>query len=328
MRVSVLVPTYRRPTDLARCLDALKRQARAPYEVIVVARSDDQSSLEMQQGYLTELPLRSVFVTKPGQVAALNKGLEALQGEIVAFIDDDAAPHVDWIERIEARFQDDPSLGALGGRDFVYQEGQITETEKYNVGIVQWFGRTIGNHHLGIGPLRDVDFLKGVNMSYRREAIAGLKLDGRLRGNGAEAANDFGISLSVKKRGWRVAYDPAIAVDHYPSIRHDIDKRHQFNWSAKVDYTHNVTLVLLDYLSPFRRGIFMTWAFLVGDRTCPGVAQWVRFTIKGDRQISAKLSASICGRLEAWRTWRRSSRLQKCCRGQGRQADSPADSPL
>ena len=40
------------------------------------------------------------------------------------------------------------------------------------VGRVQWWGRRMGNHHLGaIAPV-EVEWLKGANMSFRREAFA------------------------------------------------------------------------------------------------------------------------------------------------------------
>jgi hypothetical protein len=44
----------------------------------------------------------------------------------------------------------------------------------------------IGNHHLGVGEPREVDVLKGVNMSYRRTAIADIHFDERMRGTGAQ----------------------------------------------------------------------------------------------------------------------------------------------
>ena len=39
------------------------------------------------------------------------------------------------------------------------------------VGIVQWFGRIVHNHHLGIRVAPDIDILKGVNMSFRAAAV-------------------------------------------------------------------------------------------------------------------------------------------------------------
>jgi len=44
MKVSVLVPTYRRPTDLLKCLQALAMQEMPATEVLVVCRTDDQDT--------------------------------------------------------------------------------------------------------------------------------------------------------------------------------------------------------------------------------------------------------------------------------------------
>lgn len=38
MKLTVLVPSYRRPDDLARCLKALQQQARPADQVVVVVR--------------------------------------------------------------------------------------------------------------------------------------------------------------------------------------------------------------------------------------------------------------------------------------------------
>ena len=40
MDATVIVPTYKRPDDLRRCLDALKKQTKLPVRVIVVRRVD------------------------------------------------------------------------------------------------------------------------------------------------------------------------------------------------------------------------------------------------------------------------------------------------
>ncbi len=62
-------------------------------------------------------PPRVVLVREPGVVAAYNRGLDTATGDVVCFTDDDAAPHADWIERIERAFGEDAALGGMGGRD-------------------------------------------------------------------------------------------------------------------------------------------------------------------------------------------------------------------
>lgn len=68
MKISVLVPTYRRPADLARCLLALQRQQRLPDEVIVVARPEDDATHERLADPAVggALPLRIVPVDVGG----------------------------------------------------------------------------------------------------------------------------------------------------------------------------------------------------------------------------------------------------------------------
>jgi len=273
MKVTVLVPTYRRPADLARCLAALARQTRAPDEVVVVARVDDTDTHTCLRDPATAgtLPLVIAPIDVPGQVAALNRGLDAASGEVIAITDDDAAPRIDWVERIAAAFASDPRLGALGGRDWVHQKGGVLDGERPLVGKVTAHGKIIGNHHLGVGAAREVDILKGANMSYRRDAIRAIRFDARLRGAGAQVHNDMAFSLAVRNAGWKLVYDPLVAVDHFPAERFDDDKRDAQTMAALRNAAYNFHLILRDQLPPLRRETAWWWWTLVGTRLYPGL---------------------------------------------------------
>ena len=56
-------------------------------------------------------------------------------------------------------------------------------------------------------------------MSFRRGAVEGIRFDERLRGTRAQQRADCAFCLVVKRAGWRLIYDPAVAVDHYPAPR-------------------------------------------------------------------------------------------------------------
>ncbi len=304
MTLSVLVPTYRRPDDLRRCLLALSRQKRSADEVIVVRRNDDDETLLVLEEMRSILPqLRLVEVHVPGVVAAMNAGLAVARGDIIALTDDDAAPHCDWLKHIEAYFQAEPRLGAVGGRDWVHLDGRVEDGSQPVVGKMLWFGRVIGNHHLGVGPPREVDVLKGVNMSVRRQAIASLGFDSRLWGQGAQVHWELAMCLALKRAGWRLVYDPAMAVDHYPSVRLDQDQRRQFNFQAHIDKVHNETLILLEHMDMLQRLIFLVWSFLVGTSTGFGLAQYFRFLVRERDVATPKLLASLQGRWHGFRTW-------------------------
>ena len=309
LTISVVIPSYCRPKDLARCLDALKKQKRPADEVLVVVRDTDTETWTFVQTLNPEfLPLRTATVSVSGVVAAMNMGMDVACGDIIAFTDDDATPHTDWLERIEAHFLSDSNIGGVGGRDWVYHGTQLEEGEREVVGQVQWFGRVIGGHHLGVGESREVDVLKGVNMSFRRSAIGQMHFDPRMRGTGAQVHFELAFSLALKRAGWKLIYDPKVAVNHYPAQRFDEDQRNVFNDIALLNAIHNETLVLLEHLPPTRRAVFLLWAVLVGTRESLGLVQYLRFLPGEGLLAGQKLLTSWRGRWQGWWSWQQYSR--------------------
>ncbi|WP_019506523.1 glycosyltransferase family 2 protein [Pleurocapsa sp. PCC 7319] len=305
MNITVIIPTYRRPQDLVRCLNALKNQTRPADEVLIIVRDTDAETWTFLKNFNHEsLPLRNVKVTIPGQVAALNAGLDEARSEIISITDDDAAPRPEWLARIESHFLNDSQIGGVGGRDWLYIGNKLMEGERKIVGKVQWFGRTIGEHHRGIGKPREVEILKGANMSYRQTAIANLRFDKRLLGSGAEVHNDLAFALNVKKSSWKLIYDPLVEIDHYQGLRFDEDRRGQFNEVAWFNEVHNQTLVLLEYLPTMRKVVYLVWTILVGTRKGFGVVQLVRFFPKEGKLAGKKWLISMRGRWQGLLAWR------------------------
>ncbi|MEH2109605.1 glycosyltransferase family 2 protein [Nostoc sp.] len=305
MRNTVLIPTYRRPQDLSRCLLALQEQTKPVDQVIVVVRDTDADTWQFLAQLNTDnLPLHTVKVTQPGVVAALNAGLAAVEGDIVSITDDDAAPHPDWLERIAAYFTCDSHLGGLGGRDWIHHGSKLEDESRPVVGQLQWFGRVIGNHHLGVGEPREVDILKGVNMSFRTQAIGQLRFDERMRGTGAQVHFEMAFTLTLKRAGWKIIYDPNVAVDHYPAQRFDEDQRNNFNEIAFINLVHNETLVLLEHLPFIRRIVFLFWAVFVGTCDSLGLVQWLRFLPSQGQLAGKKLLASWRGRWQGYQEFK------------------------
>ena len=306
MRVSVIVPTYRRPESLARCLDALDRQTRAAQETIVVVRGDDAASRQVVRSRAAR-PVRLVLVHRPGVVAAMNAGLDASDGEVVALTDDDAAPHADWLERIVDTYARDRDrrIAAVGGRDWVtsYKTGRLIEQSETVVGRIDWLGRVTGNHHAGVGQARDVDVLKGVNLSVRGELLRRIRFDERLRGVGTEHHWELALCLALRRGGYRIVYDPAIAVDHHPQPR--VDDSRMFNSSELRDARHNETLAVLEHL-PAWRGVFhLGWACTIGTGSAPGIVQLARSPPPRGCARWQRFAGAQAGLADGLRTYRR-----------------------
>jgi GT2 family glycosyltransferase len=303
---SVIIATYGRADSLEACLEGVRAQRRQADEVIVVGHELDAPSARRVEQLMSDWSeLRFAPVRAHGMVAAFNAGLAAARHSIVSYVDDDAVPTEDWLERIALTYEADPRIAAVGGRDVVHLGGPILEAGGRGaprVGILQWFGRQIGNHHLGRGAARDVDILKGANMSFRREAVAEHGFDPRLRGHGAQLHSELSICLPLRRRGLRVVYDPAIVVDHYPAPRGYGVARGDASLAAIRDAAHNEALAVLDYGPVTRRITFTIWGALVGTRDCPGLLTLVeRLATRRPRSWEAFAGAQT-GRFAAWKT--------------------------
>ena len=312
MNITVIIPTYRRPKYLHNCLTGFKQQTRLADEILLMVRDTD----DLTWGFLSDfnaesLPLKTLTVKVTGVIAAMNLGLAAAGGDIVCFIDDDAVPHNDWLAKIEAHFLADPKLVGLGGRDRIYLGTEkLIEDRKPIVGKLQWFGRMIANHQSGIGEPREVDFLKGVNMSYRRKAIENMSFDRRMKGTGAQVHFEVSFGLSLKRAGCKLLYDPEVVVDHYLAERFDEDLRDRFNPVAFFNEVHNETLAIVEHFPVHRRIIFAVWAILVGTRKAFGLVQLIRFLPQEGKLAIDKWLISIRGRREGWLSWQKSIRAK------------------
>lgn len=145
-RISVVIPTWRRPDLLRRCLDALCRQTMAgtAYEVIVC---DDGPSADTE-ALVDEIATRQrreggpaihyvPVGTTQGPAGARNRGWVRAQADIVAFTDDDTLPTPTWLEHGLAAMR--PEFAAVSGRvvmplpdpptDYALNESGLTTAE-------------------------------------------------------------------------------------------------------------------------------------------------------------------------------------------------------
>ena len=307
MKISVIVPTYRRVAELTRCLSALRKQQRPAEQILVTVRDTDAET----RAYLAarsadELAIEVVDVTEPGVIAAMNAALCVATGDVIALTDDDAAPWTDWLERIAKYLDGDPLLGGLGGRDWQYRQGVLDDGAVAGCGQLQWWGRvTAGHHHAVAAPPHEVVVIKGVNCAYRAAPLKAIGFDTRLAGTGAQVHWELSLGLAMRRAGWKLLFDPAVAVDHFPAVRFDEDQRWQFNAMAQQNAVANETMVLLEHLTGVRRAVVVLWMWCVGTSAAPGLAQLPRLTIpNGLTKALAIWRATVRGRRDGWRMFR------------------------
>jgi cellulose synthase/poly-beta-1,6-N-acetylglucosamine synthase-like glycosyltransferase len=103
--VTIVIPTFRRPDLLQRCLAsclAQKGLGTVAIEVLVIDNSPEGSAelsvCDVARG--AAWPVRYVHEPEPGISSARNAGLRCAAGELIAFIDDDEVATEDWLVRL------------------------------------------------------------------------------------------------------------------------------------------------------------------------------------------------------------------------------------
>lgn len=259
--VTVLVPSYRRPERLLRCLDGVLAGTRLPEQIVVVLRAADAESRAALEGWRAAHPglVDIAEVSEAGPMAAANAGLPLARGEVVALLDDDCVPTERWLERIVAHYAD-PEVVGVGGRDIVHRDDSVSADPQPVVGRITWYGRIIGNHHQpGFTEPVEVDHLKGANMSFRRAVIPSYDL--RLRSG---VYHEVDVAFRARAGGGRIIYDPLAAVDHYPAPRWYGYERDSEALQAVTDLAHDQAYVMLKHLPGWGRAGFWLFALLIG----------------------------------------------------------------
>lgn len=213
--VDVVVCTYtlERIDLLRRCVLAVGEQLRATDRLHVVVDADDAVVQACRQA----LPRVDVVPNErtTGLSGARNTGVLAGDGDVVAFIDDDAVPREGWLDALRRRF-DDPDVAIVGGR---------VEADWAGIGgAPPWFppefGWVVGCDYLGMpGDGQSIRNPIGANMAIRRSVFAAAGLFdeefGRL-GSGYAGCEETELSLRAAAAvpGSRIVRDESATVDH------------------------------------------------------------------------------------------------------------------
>ena len=218
---SVLIPSFQRADKLTIGLQSLAAQTLLPSEVIVVWQANDTTTRDAVEQLRQTLPypLKVLHCSEAGIIPAENTALDAAKGEIILLCDDDVVTPPGWISR-HLSFYSDPTIGAVGGGANNYnRDGSPFPKRKIQpIGHLTWYGKSYGNMYDQVEewisrPPIDVAHLVGYNFSVRRCAFdrfeSGLKRYWQMF--------ELDVCLQVKSRGYRVVFDFANVVEHYPT---------------------------------------------------------------------------------------------------------------
>jgi glycosyltransferase involved in cell wall biosynthesis len=213
MRFSLVLATISRTVELERFLKSLEAQSHKDFELIVVDQNADSRLDPMLMTFSSSFPIRHLRC-KPGLSVARNVGLKEIQGDFVAFPDDDCWYPQNLLESIESFFAANPHWHGLSGRC----------TDEHGRASMGRFDKTAGE----ITFLNVWRRLTSFGLFLRTEAIDSCGGFDESLGVGSGtpwgAAEEMDFVLRCLQRGVRVYYDPRLTVYH-PVTVHNYDEK-------------------------------------------------------------------------------------------------------
>lgn len=283
--VSVIICAYTedRWSLLKESVASVEAQTSPPIEIIVcidhneelLRKSEEYFGKGRPAGATPLIVLANKYDGRLG--AARNTGAELASGEVIAFLDDDAAASADWLERLIAPY-DDERVGAVGGAPLPVFEANRPRWFPLEFDWI--FGCAYRGLPLTRAPL---EHLIGANMSARRSALQDVG------GFHSDHEDDMDMSHRIAHSQHGVLYEPLATVHHFvPATRTTWSyfwRRCYFVNRAKVEVFANMQGA---------SSLHSELAFVTRTMTT-GVLAEIRHVIRGDLYGFVRVGAMIAG---------------------------------
>src|SRR5579862_7200258 len=219
MKITVVLCTYDRCASLAKALESVAASQlpeSVDWEVLVVDNNSKDRTREIAEDFCRRYPGRFqyLFEGRQGKSFALNSGIQAAQGDVLAFMDDDVTVEPTWLQNLTANLLKGEWVGA-GGRivpaNPISPPAWLSLDGPYSVGgMLDLF--ELGDHP---GPLHQPPF--GTNMAFQKwvfEKYGGFRTDLGPSPGSEIRSEDTELGRRILSAGERLRYEPSAVVFH------------------------------------------------------------------------------------------------------------------
>jgi glycosyltransferase involved in cell wall biosynthesis len=252
--VSVIVPTRDRPEQIQRCLQSLMTLHYPRYEIIVVDNAPSTSATAdfIRRTYGDVAHVRYICEDRPGRCLALNSGMMAAQGDILAFTDDDVMIDRYWLVELVRGFSRADDVACVTGLVLPLELETPAQFwfEEY-CGFSKGFIRSVfdmgeSRPKTRLYPYAAGRLGTGANMSFRTTFLRSVGgFDVALgAGSLAQGAEDLAVFFQVVTRGYRLVYEPAALLYHPHRRTYSALRKYMYGYG--VGLTAYLTKILLD----------------------------------------------------------------------------------
>ena len=199
MKFSIIIPLRKINDYVKEAMSYFQKQTYKNFEIIIVSEEEEKEKFPKTK------------IIRVGQVPPSEKrnvGVKNSQGEILAFIDDDAYPKEDWLEKAAEEFKD-PEIVAIGGPSLPPKNS--TFFQKVSNKVYELSSKKTGRRY---GKMKriEIDDWPTCNFFVRKKDFEKIKgFDAKYWGG-----EDTQLCYSLLKTKKKIIYNPEIIIHHHP----------------------------------------------------------------------------------------------------------------
>jgi glycosyltransferase involved in cell wall biosynthesis len=242
--LSVLIASRNRERLLELTLSHFKRQqiGEIRWEVIVVDNGSTDNTASVLACASEQLPLVSIYESRPGKNGALNRALAVARGNLLVFTDDDVEPSSQWLGSLFSASQRWPACSIFCGPIFPsYPAEAPVWIQDFPYADVA-FSKFVPAISEGELPNNILPF--GPNFAVRACALNGLRFCTRLGpcGQSYPMGGETGFLKKLVEGGERIIFVPPASVKHIIG-KHQIE----LDWLFQRAFNHGRGMARIRY---------------------------------------------------------------------------------
>lgn len=221
-KVSIVIPVYNQFDYTHACIKSIINTVKdLPYEIII---GDDMSTdaTKKIKKYVSGIRV-NINKTDHGFLMNCNRAAKLAKGDYIMFLNNDTQVHEEWLSSLVELIESDEKIGMVGSK-LVYPDGTLQEA-----GGIIWsdasgwnYGRNQNAEEPEYNYVKEVDYVSGASIMISKSLwneIGGF--DEQLKPAYYE---DTDLAFEVRKRGYKVMYQPKSVVTHFEGVSNGTDE--------------------------------------------------------------------------------------------------------
>jgi glycosyltransferase involved in cell wall biosynthesis len=245
-RISAIICTHNRADYLGAAIDSLLGQTYASYDIIVVDNASTDGTWSVVEARLPHPKITYVYESTLGLSAARNRGAQEAQGDILAYLDDDAEASPQWLAALAEVFMANPQVAIAGGYVSLLWPPGKTAPRWLSPAMAE----CLGAYDLGdaLRPITQPGHTpRGLNYAVRKDflqSVGGFDPQLGRVGKNLLSNEELHLTQQALQAGYQVLYVPDAKVAHNVAL----ERLHR-GWFLRRSWWQGISECYREYLT-------------------------------------------------------------------------------